>query len=101
MYATTIFLFLVQPLLLALGIDAWLGDRRPSGLPVIAGLMAAGILGLALVGAPTAALVDHVAGGSVGLDLIVVLTVAILTFAFLTGVWMARVGGGLVGSLRR
>jgi hypothetical protein len=101
MDVTVVFLFLVQPLLLALFLDAWLGARRPSGLGTVAVSMGVAALGCMLVGAPLAWLVDRITGGTPALDLLVILSVAILTFAFLTGVWLARVGGGLLSTLRR
>jgi hypothetical protein len=101
MDATVLFLFLVQPLLLALFLDVWLGERRPSGLVTVAAWMAVATLGCMLVGAPLAWFVDRFAGGTVALDLLVALSVGLLTFAFLTGVWLARVGGSLLATLRR
>jgi hypothetical protein len=101
MDATVVMLFLVQPLLLALFLDLWLGERRPSGLSTVALWMGVAIVGCMLVGAPLAWLVDRVAGGTVALDALVILSVGILTFAFLTGVWLARVGGSLLATLRR
>lgn len=101
MDATVLFLFLVQPLLLALFLDVWLGERRPSGLFTVALWMGVATLGCMLVGAPLAWLVDRFAGGALALDALVILSVGILTFAFLTGVWLARVGGSLLATLRR
>jgi hypothetical protein len=101
MDATVLFLFLVQPLLLALFLDLWLGERRPSGLLTVVVSMGVAVLGCMLVGAPLAWLVDRIVDGTLALDVLVVLSVAILTFAFLTAFWLARVGGGLLSTLRR
>jgi hypothetical protein len=101
MDATILYLFLVQPFVLALVVDHWLGPRRPNGLPAVAAWMAAAVVACLLVGAPLAWIVDRVAGGELALELVVGLSVGILTFAFLTGLWMARVGGGLLSTLRR
>ena len=92
MDATVLFLFLVQPFGLALALDAWLGERRPSGLATVVAWMALAIGGCMLVGCAAAWLVDQVAGGALALDLLVVPVGRIMTFAFLTGVWLARLG---------
>jgi hypothetical protein len=101
MDATILFLFLVQPFGLALAVDHWLGPRRPSGLPAVVAWMAAAVLACLLIGTPVAWVADRLAGGELALSLVVALSVCILTFAFLTGVWMARVGGGLLSTLKR
>jgi hypothetical protein len=98
---TVIILFLVQPSLLALALDAWLGQRRPTRLATVVAWMALAVLACMLVGSPLGWIVDRVASGRLALDLLVALSVGIMTFAFLTGVWMARVGGGLLSMLRR
>jgi hypothetical protein len=101
MDSTVLFLFLLQPMLLALLVDLWLGDRRPSGLTPVVLWMAVAVAGCTLVGAPLVWFVDRIADGTLALDLLVMLSVALLTFAFVTGVWLARVGGGLLSTLRR
>jgi hypothetical protein len=101
MDAATVFLFLVQPMALAVCCDLRIGARRPAQLGSVAACVVLAMVGCALVGTPLAWLVHRVAGGTLALDGLVILSVAILTYAFLTGVWMARIGAQAVSTLRR
>ena len=88
MLATELMVFVFGPVLLALWLDHRLAARRPRRPGTLALVAVPAMALCALVGRPLEDAVLVVAHGHVALLLFVSATLAILTYGFLTGLWL-------------
>ena len=89
------------PVALAVWLDVRLAEHRPTTLPGLGLVTASAAVGCTLVGAPLAAFAGRVAGGRPGVALFLAAAVGCLTYAFLAGVWLVRLGAATLAQRRR
>jgi hypothetical protein len=98
MVVLQLFLFLVGPCAIALWADHRFSGRRPSDLITLGFMVATAMLLCATLGPLTGWIVGATSRG-LGIELIVAVTCVVLAYAFLSGLWLVRLGVEAMSSL--
>jgi hypothetical protein len=98
-FATQLMVFVLGPVLLALWLDHRLATRRPTSATGLAVVALPAMALCALVGRPLESAVLAVTAGHAALMLCVAATLAILTYGFLAGLWLVRIGAEFASRL--
>src|SRR3954452_13887090 len=91
-------LFLVGPGLLALWADNRFASRRPANLTALAVMVVSAMVLCSLLG-PIADWLNGAASRGTSVELIVGVTCGVLGYAFLSGLWLVRLGVDAMSTL--
>jgi hypothetical protein len=91
-------LFLLGPGAIALWADHRFSTRRPADLTPLGFMVAIAMILCATLG-PVTGWIVHTASRGLGIELVVAVTCVVLAYAFLSGLWLVRLGVDAMSSL--
>ena len=91
-------LFLIGPGAIALWADHRFSGRRPSDLTALGFMVATAMILCATLGPVTGWIIDT-GSRALGIELVVAVTCVVLAYAFLSGLWLVRLGVDAMSSL--